>query len=60
VTLHCLLGYHDDLLHMERGRLFLRCATCQRETPGWSWRDEPESPVPWYRRIWMVLQRREA
>lgn len=32
----CALHGHNDLLVFgEAGRLFMRCDTCQRETPGW-------------------------
>jgi hypothetical protein len=26
---------HDDFVHYERTRLFLRCERCERETVGW-------------------------
>jgi LSD1 subclass zinc finger protein len=31
----CALHGHDAMLHFERGRMSLRCATCGHETPGW-------------------------
>jgi hypothetical protein len=31
----CGLHGHDALLHFERGRLSLLCASCGHETPGW-------------------------
>lgn len=32
----CALHGHNDLLIFgEAGRVFLRCATCRKETPGW-------------------------
>ncbi len=31
----CGLHGHDSLLQYERTRIFLRCASCGRETPGW-------------------------
>lgn len=32
----CGLHGHDALLHFEDKRIFLRCATCGHETPGWA------------------------
>jgi hypothetical protein len=32
----CGLHGHDTLLHFERERMSLRCATCGHETPGWN------------------------
>ena len=31
----CGLHGHDALLQYERNRIFLRCASCGHETPGW-------------------------
>lgn len=31
----CGLRGHDALLHFERNRVCLRCASCGHETPGW-------------------------
>jgi hypothetical protein len=31
----CGLHGHDVLLHFERGRLSLVCASCGHQTPGW-------------------------
>ena len=31
----CGLSGHDALLHWDRDRLYLRCASCGHETPGW-------------------------
>lgn len=31
-----LLGGHDDLTHFAPTRIFARCQTCRRETPGWT------------------------
>ncbi len=31
----CSLHGHDSLLQLERDRMFLRCASCGYETPGW-------------------------
>jgi hypothetical protein len=45
----CGLHGHDSLMHFERGRVSLLCATCGHETPGWEVkaapaRHEAESP----------------
>lgn len=34
----CGLHGHNVLLHLERDRVSLRCATCEYETPGWALR----------------------
>jgi hypothetical protein len=31
----CGVSGHDYLRHASPDRIFLRCATCNRETPGW-------------------------
>jgi hypothetical protein len=31
----CALRGHDSLLHFDQNRMFLRCASCGHETPGW-------------------------
>ena len=31
----CWLFGHDDTLHIERARVYLRCASCRRMSPGW-------------------------
>lgn len=31
----CALIGHDDFVHHERTRLFLKCERCERETVGW-------------------------
>jgi hypothetical protein len=31
----CSLHGHDPLLHFEQNRMYLRCASCGHETPGW-------------------------
>lgn len=33
--LMCGLQGHEDLVQFDRGRMFLRCVTCGRDTPGW-------------------------
>jgi hypothetical protein len=35
MRLHCLFFGHEDLVAKRQDRLFLRCASCGRETPGW-------------------------
>ena len=32
---YCALHGHDNLLLMEPERLFLKCVTCEHESPGW-------------------------
>lgn len=34
-SLRCLLFGHDDLVRRSPDRLYLQCADCGRETPGW-------------------------
>lgn len=36
----CGLHGHDSLLQFERDRMYLRCASCGHETPGWELNDE--------------------
>ncbi len=31
----CSLHGHDPLLHYDEQRIYLRCASCGHETPGW-------------------------
>jgi hypothetical protein len=31
----CALRGHDDMLQFAAGRMYLRCATCGRESSGW-------------------------
>ena len=31
----CSLHGHDPLLHFDQNRMYLRCASCGHETPGW-------------------------
>ena len=40
----CSLHGHDALLHFERGRMSLQCASCGYETPGWDVRTVEEPP----------------
>lgn len=32
----CGLHGHDQMLHFEGNRMFLKCTTCGHETPGWA------------------------
>jgi hypothetical protein len=32
----CSLHGHDNLLHFDQNRMFLRCSSCGHETPGWA------------------------
>jgi len=31
----CWFRGHDDITHFGAGRIYIRCQTCGRETPGW-------------------------
>jgi hypothetical protein len=35
----CRLQGHDNLLHFGTARMFLKCTSCGRESPGWTIRD---------------------
>jgi len=37
----CGLHGHDTMLHFERDRMSLRCASCGHETPGWELNEAP-------------------
>lgn len=37
----CGLHGHDNLLQFERDRMFLQCASCGHETPGWALTEAP-------------------
>ncbi len=37
----CALHGHDQLLHFESDRMFLRCTSCGFETPGWKVGERP-------------------
>jgi hypothetical protein len=34
--MYCGLHGHDPLMQFEKRRLYLRCASCGHETPGWT------------------------
>ena len=61
----CGLHGHDALLHFERGRMSLLCASCGHETPGWdvktaSARQEGHEAKPRVVRMPLVGHRRVA
>jgi hypothetical protein len=37
----CGLHGHDSLLQFEQDRMFLKCASCGHETPGWALNEVP-------------------
>lgn len=37
----CGLHGHDSLLQFQQDRMFLRCASCGHETPGWELNEAP-------------------
>lgn len=39
--LMCGLHGHDTLLQFDHGRMYLRCASCGHETPGWVLNEGP-------------------
>ena len=39
LSLRCLMLGHDDRIQRASGRMFLECAECGRETPGWNLSD---------------------
>ena len=41
----CGLHGHDSLLQFQQDRMFLRCASCGHETPGWEVSEPPRTPV---------------
>jgi len=43
----CGLHGHDQLMQFEKGRLYLQCASCGHESPGW---DVTDTPPPMRRR----------
>jgi hypothetical protein len=38
----CGIHGHDSLLQFEQDRLFLKCASCGYESPGWALNEAPE------------------
>jgi hypothetical protein len=55
-ALACGLSGHDLLLHVEPGRLSLRCISCPYETPGWALKTPPQRSTM-SRRAALVEQR---
>jgi len=41
----CGLHGHDSLLQFQQDRMFLRCASCGYETPGWEVSEPKRVPV---------------
>jgi hypothetical protein len=39
--LFCGLNGHDNLLQFEQDRIFLKCASCGHESPGWELTETP-------------------
>ena len=37
----CALHGHDSLLNFEHDRMFLKCASCGHESPGWALTEAP-------------------
>jgi hypothetical protein len=37
----CGLHGHDSLLHFEQDRMYLKCASCGHESPGWELTEAP-------------------
>ena len=33
--MYCGLHGHDNLMHFEKQRMYLRCSSCGHESPGW-------------------------
>jgi len=55
-SLICGMSGHDLLLHVEPGRLSLRCLSCPYETPGWALKD-PSARGAAQRRAALIEQR---
>jgi hypothetical protein len=41
----CGLSGHDNLMHFEKERLYLQCASCGHESPGWALTEAPPKVV---------------
>ena len=37
----CALHGHDNMLHFEHDRMFLKCSSCGHESPGWELNERP-------------------
>ena len=44
--MYCGLHGHDNLMHFEKQRVYLRCSSCGHESPGWMLK-EAEPKVVW-------------
>jgi len=42
---YCGLHGHDNLLHFEKDRMSLQCASCGHQTPGWELSEISHPPV---------------
>src|SRR4051812_4629293 len=42
---YCGLHGHDSLIHFEKERLSMQCASCGHETPGWELTETPPKVV---------------
>jgi hypothetical protein len=47
IVFWCLIGRHADLLQWTASRIFLKCQTCGRKTPGWELQPAPPVPFKW-------------
>jgi len=43
--MYCGLHGHDTLMQYEKERVYLRCASCGHETPGWTLTEAPPKIV---------------
>ena len=41
----CRFRGHDNLLHFKHNRMYLQCATCGYESPGWSLSEKPPTVI---------------
>jgi hypothetical protein len=64
---YCGLHGHDSLMHFEKDRMYLQCASCGHATPGWELTDQrpivsvrAESRAPVRHRPRLVSERRIA
>jgi hypothetical protein len=42
---YCGLHGHDTLMHFEKNRVYLQCASCGHTTPGWALNERPPRAV---------------
>jgi len=56
-SLICGMSGHDLLLHVEPGRLSLRCLSCPYETPGWAIKEPSAAREAGPRRAALIEQR---